>query len=342
MRSGLSTFVTIEQLGVWVERREWFDQNEATQIGFSKATLDGIIEKHSSGAIHLSAIVDGSRRTLDPAEVGDFIFDVAWLHRAGLYLVGSHGNCEVRGRSIQAFLSDKIVDHSCRSDQLVYSPEQPAGDTGYHRVLRGVRVERKMAMSAWPTAPKPNGSMAVALHLRHEIMDALLMTASSAIFPKSASEICELIRLSASSLSSFSNRDLEQFISRECPRFWSWSQGCWGNAAEKEKASTTKPEAADYIFKKRNRLFFNWTLIEDNLLVNMAETGRPESHRALLDSIRKLISRGGPGRTESDRRFKRYGRFFEATAGMGIGDSAKVRRSTVPKAVRRAANRRSP
>jgi hypothetical protein len=228
--------------------------------------------------------------------------------------VGSSGNCEVRGRSIQAFLADKIVDHSCRSDQLVYSPEQPAGRTGYHRVLRGVRVERKMAMAAWPTAPRPNGSMAVAPHLRDEIMDAILRTASSTIFPQNATEICEQVRLSASSLSLLSNTDLEQFISRECPRFWSWSQGCWGNAAEKEKASASKPQAADYILKKRNRVFSNWSLIEDNLLVNMAETGRPESHRALLDGIRQLISRGGPGRTESDRRFKRYSRFFEATA----------------------------
>jgi hypothetical protein len=130
MHRSNTNFATIEQLGVWVECREWRKHDEATRIGFSEATLVDIIDKHLDSSIRLSAIVDGTRHVLEPEYVGDFIFDFIWLMRAGLYQMGTRGNLEIRGRSIQVFLPEKLVDLSCPSDQLVPSPNNPAGARG--------------------------------------------------------------------------------------------------------------------------------------------------------------------------------------------------------------------
>jgi hypothetical protein len=322
MQRSNSTFVTIEQVGVWIEHHKWFDQNEATRIGFGKATLAQIIDKHLCGAIRFSAIVDGNRCTLDPISVGDFIFEIVWLQRAGLFHAGSRGNCEVRGRSIQVYLPDKISDLSCRSNELVCSPGQQVRVNGYHRVVRQIRVSREEAIAAWPAGPKSNAATHAVLARRNDLMDALLVAASDPSFPKSAVALFDVLRQSASSLSSLSDAELEQFISGECPRFWGWTRSYWSDPTERKKqlAHTGNPKAANYTFEEHGRLFYKWSLIEDSLLVSIAELGPLQSHGALLARVQKIVATkdSGPGRTENDRHFTRYRRFFRATAGGGI------------------------
>jgi hypothetical protein len=348
MQNVTAKFVTIEQVGVWVERRHWFDQNQATRIGFIKGTLDEIINKHLSGAIPFSAIVDGTRCTLDTETAGDFIFEIVWLQRAGLFNAGSHGNCEVRGRSIQVFLADKLTDLSCPSAEIVRCPATHTAVNGYHRAVRQIRLNREDVLRSWPPRPTTTTSTSAIPVLRDELMDALLFAASSSDFPKSPIAFFDFLRQSISSLASLSHIELEQAIARECPGFWNWVQHRWSDVGSGEKrqqfSDLGKQKAPAYIFEENNRLFYNWSLIEDSLLINMVEAGRPESHAALLLRVQDIVASKdcGPGRTENDRHFKRYERFFRATAGTGIQAGAKTRSAKDANAVRRPANRRSP
>jgi hypothetical protein len=222
MTSSNSTYVTVEQLGAWVECREWRDQGDATRIGFSERTLAEIIDRHLSGCIHLSAIVDGTRCLLQPEAVGDFIFDSIWLIRAGLYQFGTRGNLEIRGRSIQVFLPEKLVDLSCPSDQLVPSPNNPAGERGYHRVMRNIWVSRKEATEVWPSKPQPKPSNSPLTMWRNEIMDLLLVDVACPTFKNGAAALFTTVRMAILPLSSFADAEIEQLVSTEWPRFWSW------------------------------------------------------------------------------------------------------------------------
>jgi hypothetical protein len=340
-----SLFVTLEQAGVWIESRKWFDHDEATRIGFARATLDEIINKHLHGAIQFSAIVDGSRCTLDAQDVGDFVFEIVWLARAGLFNVGSQGNCEVRGRSIQVFLPDKIGDLSSPSSQLVPSAAVPAGVNGYHRVIRQIRVGRQDVIKIWPARSVRYSPTTIAANNRDEVMDALLLAASNPSFPNDAASLFKVMKQTASSFSFASNIELEQFISDECPNFWAYIIDYWNNISTAKKApvGSSKPkttDTTDYSFKEHGRLFYKWKIIEDRLLISMREAGCPESHGALHVRIQDIVSseNGGPGRTENDRHFKRYRRFFRATAGGGAQTRGDAQRA---KAVRTPANRRS-
>jgi hypothetical protein len=219
MTSSNSTFATLEQLGVWVERREWHNQGDATRIGFSEPTLAEIIDRHLSGCIRLSTIVDGTRSVLEPQVVGDFIFDFVWMQRAGLYLLGTRGNLEIRARSILVFLPEKLVDLSCPSDQLAPSPNEPAGVRGYHRVMRNIWISRREATDTWPPKPLIKPSNSPPAMWRNEILDLLFVDVASPIFQNSATALFTTVRKAASPLSSLADTEIEQLISTEWPRF---------------------------------------------------------------------------------------------------------------------------
>jgi hypothetical protein len=339
-------FVTIEQVSVWIERRIWLDQSQATRLGFAKDTLDNIINRHMSGVIRLSAIVDGTRCTLDAEAAGDFIFEIIWSNRAGLFSAGSHGNCEVRGRSIQVFLAEKLADLSCPSAETIRSPGTQAPVNGYHRAVRQIRLNREDVVRNWLPRPASKISTSAIPILRDELLDALLLAASSSDFPKSAIGFFDLLRQSTSSFASVSDNELEQAIASECPRFWNWLQQCWSGVSlsqvRQQSSYVGGQKAPAYTFRENNRLFYDWNLIEDTLLINTIEDGRPESHAGLLLRVQDIVASKdcGPGRTENDRHFRRYERFFRATAGTGIQSSAKTRSTTAAKTVRRPANRR--
>jgi hypothetical protein len=340
MPSENSPFVTIEQAGIWIERRKWFDHNEATRIGFAQATLDDIIDRHLRGTIQFSAILDGSRCTLDALDVSDFVFEIIWLTRAGLFNAGSHGNCAVRGRSIQVFLPDKIVDLSCPSSELVRSAAVQAEVNGYHRVIQHIRVKRQQVIDNWSVKPIRNSSRPIVPSSRDDVIDALLLAVSDPNFPNNAVALFDMMRQAASALSSVSNTELERFISDECPDFWEFIKNHWNNIRDGKKEYSRKSKATDYIFKEHGRFFYKWNLIEDRLLISIREVGLPESHGALLVRVQDIVSseNGGPGRTENDRHFRRYKRFFQATAGEGTRAKANARGA---KTVRTPANRRS-
>jgi hypothetical protein len=347
MQSHTTTFVTIEQAGAWVERRTWFDQNQATRLGLNKSTLDDIINKHRSGAVRFSAIVDGTRRTLDTEVIDDFIFEIVWLQTAGLFNASSQGNCKVRGRSIQVFLADKLTDLSCPSAQTVLCPVKQIPVNGYHRAVRQIQLSREDVTRTWPPRPTTNTPSPLAPIQRDDLMDALLLAASTVDFPSSAIAFFEIVRTSTSSLGSAPDIELEQVVSGECPVFWKCIQHCWSDSSAERKqrfSDFRHQEAIEFTFKENNRLFYKWDLILDGLLINMIGAGRPKSHAELLLRVQGIVASedGGPGRTETDRHFKRFNRFFRATAGSGIQASSKGRPPRNAKTIRRPANRRSP
>jgi hypothetical protein len=344
MRRLNSIYVTIEQLGVWVERRDWLDQENATGIGFSETTLAEIIDNHISERIHLSAIVDGTRRVLEPEALDDFIFDFVWLKRAGLYRVGSRGNVQIRGRSIQVFLPEKLIDLTCPSDELVPAPSEPAGVKGYHRVMKHIRIPKKEAIENWPANPRLDPFATVIAQWRNDILDSLLVNAASPALQKSANTFFTLVRDAALPLSSLSEAEIEQFASTEWPRFWLWLKYRWSGGGE-GKASGSRheiPEAIEYTFERAGQLRYNWCAIEDSLLVSVGEEGLPASHGLLAKRLQKIVSRtnGGPGRTDIDRHFKRYPRFSAGTKGGSKQRPPDPPQSEMRIGVRRGANRR--
>ncbi len=303
MQSARANFVTIEQLGVWIERRKWFDQSHATRLGFAKATLDEIIEEHRSGSIRLSAIVDGDRSLIERESIDDYIFEITWAVRAGLFVIGSNGNCEVRGRSIQVFLPEKLVDLGCRSSELVHSPSSPEGTIGYHRVLRQMRVKRQDAARTWPASRKPEAVQTAIQALRDQIVDVLLLTAGLPNFPTNSIALFDIIR-QASSLSSLSNAELEQFISITFPKFWSLSEHRWKKVGEKETGHPCQQQGVitSYSFKRNGRLSYDWPAIEDALLVDLLSLGLPPSHGYSQAAYRisfwmKVVAPGEPTTT---------------------------------------------
>jgi hypothetical protein len=338
MPSAHANFVTVEQLGVWIERREWLDQTDATRVGFARATLNEILEKHCLGAIQFSAIVDGDRALIEHASIDDYIFEITWSVRAGLFLAGSQGNCEVRGRSIQVFLPEKLADLGWRSSELVHSPTLPEGAIGYHRVVRQIRVSQQQAVTTWPFAAFPADAF------RDQIVDLLLLVAGRPDFPTSSADLFDVVR-AAPLLMALSNADLERFISTNFPHFWSSLEFRWEHGPEKAaKFLDHKRERPTYGYKQKDRLFYDWPAIEDDLLVELLRQGLPLSHGALAKMVQNLVlnEQAGPTRSENDRHFKRYIGFYAGTAGTRANRPAPDRKSTDAKGIRRPANMRRP
>ena len=336
MQRAPAKFVTVEQLGVWIERREWFDQARATRMGFANATLNEIIEKHRSGAIQFSAIVDGERGQIDDQSIDDYVFETTWARRASLLMVGSGGNCEVRGRSIQVFLPEKLADHSRRSSELVHSPALPEGTVGYHRVVRNIRVNQHSAMRIWPHAASPADAF------RDQIVDLLLLTAGTPNFPTNSVALFEIVR-TGPLLSAVSNTDLEQFIAANFPRFSSALECRWAMSVDKAvKYSDDKlSETIAYSAHRNGRPHYDWVAIEDALLVRLLSQGLPRSHGSLARQLQDIVRNGkaGPGRTDTDKHFARYPGFFTATEGHTMRRVDRPKKADA-KGMRRAANMR--
>jgi hypothetical protein len=145
-------FVSIEELCAWIESGVWRSFRDSTFVGFSLETLSEVLAKHSEERIRLSGLVDGVRQPLHPDVENDFQFEIVWECVADAYLVGSRGNCVIRGHSRHVFRPEKLADLSCRDNMGWQTPSPTAeGGTvhGFHCVISNIRIKKQEAYANW-------------------------------------------------------------------------------------------------------------------------------------------------------------------------------------------------
>ncbi len=176
-------------------------------------------------------------------------------------------------------------------------------------------------------------------------MDLLFLIAGRLDFPTNSADLFNVVR-AAPLLSALSNTELERFISVNFPHFWSSLECLWGQSAEKSAKylDRKRERPVAYSHKRKDRLFYDWPAIEDDLLVDLLHHGLPLSHGALAKRVQDLVlnGQGGPARSENDRHFKKYSGFYPATAGARGNWPPPSRKSTDAKGMRSPANMRRP
>jgi hypothetical protein len=145
-------FVSIEELCAWIESGVWHSFRESTLVGFSPETISEVLAKHSEEKITLVGLVDGERQSLHADVENDFRFEIVWQRVAGAYLIGSRGNCLVRGCSRHVFRPEILRDLSCPNEMGWQTPSSIAGAStvlGYHRVISNIRIKKEEASANW-------------------------------------------------------------------------------------------------------------------------------------------------------------------------------------------------